>query len=135
MFAGPNGALQQLQQLEAAFQVQTSFRFFSASALISYEGAASSSDDARVQVGGHMLGLCMLRTGGLARGWGWAAGRPRQGPAGDSWRYIPLTKGYAVGGWRYAPRLVCEGVLPDRVRVVPCVCRVCRLLLGFAVQL
>ena len=50
VYGGPRGALAQLRALEAWFESQTDFHFFSASVLILYEGAAKRAEDAHVQV-------------------------------------------------------------------------------------
>ncbi|CAL5229779.1 g13168 [Coccomyxa viridis] len=50
IYAGPSGAIAQLQQLAAWFQVQQDFCFYSSSVLIIYEGDAETAEEANVSV-------------------------------------------------------------------------------------
>ncbi|CAK0784397.1 hypothetical protein CVIRNUC_007601 [Coccomyxa viridis] len=50
VYSGPSGAIAQLQQLAAWFQVQQEFCFYSSSVLIMYEGDAETAEEANVSV-------------------------------------------------------------------------------------
>lgn len=50
IYGGKSGVLYQLSMLEEWFRVQTEFKFFSSSLLILYEGGATCSENANVQV-------------------------------------------------------------------------------------
>lgn len=50
VYGGEHGALVQLKQLSEFFHNQTSYVFFAASVIISYEGAAKTAEEAKVRV-------------------------------------------------------------------------------------